>query len=97
MSGPDCSGCPSLRARLEEAHLPGAGQSLGAAAGIQLAVEVVDVGLDRARRDEELMCDLLVGPAGGDEGENLQLPLARGLGEPLIGARCSGILREGRH
>src|SRR5215208_1096325 len=82
--------------RLEEVHLPGAGYSLGAAARPQLAVEVVDVGLDGADGDEELACDLPVGLAGGDEREHLQLPLAQGLGEPPVGSRRRGLLREGR-
>ena len=61
---------------LEEAHLSSTGHRLGAAASPQLAVEVVDVGLDGARRDEELVGYLRVGVAGGDEREHLELPLA---------------------
>ena len=53
----------SVRAVLEEAHLSGAGYSLGAAASPQLAVEVVDVGLHGGHRDEEPARDLLVGHA----------------------------------
>ena len=43
---------------LEKVHLSSTGHRLGAAARPQLAVEVVDVGLDRAYRDEEFACDL---------------------------------------
>ena len=66
---------------LEEAHLCSTGHRLGAAASPQLAVEVVYVGLDGAHRDEELTGYLLVGVAGGDEREHLQLPLAQRLRE----------------
>ena len=66
----------SVRAVLEETHLSGTGHRLGAAASPQLAVEVVNVGLDRAHRDEELTVDLIVGIAGSDEREHLELPLA---------------------
>src|SRR5829696_7738034 len=59
----------SVRAVLEEAHLSSTGHRFGAAASPQLAVELVDVSLDRAHRDEELTGDLLVGIAGGDERE----------------------------
>jgi hypothetical protein len=52
-----------LRRLLDQIQLPGAGYSLGAAAHPQLAVEVIDVGLDRTQRDEEATCDLHVGLA----------------------------------
>src|SRR5829696_3376368 len=88
----------SLEFLSDEVQIPGAGQRLGSAARPQLAVEAVDVGLYRAHRDEELTGDLLVGIAGGDEREHLQLPLAWGLGEPLVGNRRRRVfLREGRY
>src|SRR5688572_32455950 len=87
----------SVRAVLEEAHLSGTGHRLGAAASPQLAVEVVYVGLYGGHRDEEPARDLLVGHAGGDERQHLQLALAQGFGEPLGGGGRRRILsREGR-
>src|SRR5215217_607024 len=85
----------SLEFLSDEVQIPGAGQRLGTAARPQLAVETVDVGLDGAHRDAELTGDLLVGIAGGDEREHLELPLAWGLGEPLVGNRRRRVfLRE---
>jgi hypothetical protein len=63
-------------AALEEAHLPGAGHRLGAATSPQLAVEVVEVGLDGARLDEELLRYIFIRLTGGDECEHLHLKSA---------------------
>src|SRR5215204_6309861 len=70
-----------FRRLLDQIQIPGAGYSLGAAAHPQLAVEVVDVRLDRTQRDEEATCDLPVGLASGDKPEHLQLALAQRLRE----------------
>ena len=78
---------------LEEVHLSGAGHRLGAAARPQLAVEAVDVGLDGARRDEELARNLSIGVARCDEREHLQLSLAQWLGKSLFRACRRGVLR----
>src|ERR671911_1902480 len=82
------------RRLLDQIQIPGAGYSLGAATRLQLAVEVVDVGLDRTQRDEEATCDLPVGLAGGDKPEHLQLALAQRLREPFAGTWCSTFLCE---
>src|ERR671917_2307301 len=82
----------SVESLSDNIQLPGAGYGLGAAARPQLAVEAVNVGLDRAERDEKFGCDLLVGFTGGDEREHLYLPLAQWLGEPLVGSLRCGFL-----
>src|SRR5829696_10198586 len=69
------------RRLLDQIQLYGAGYSLGTATRPQLAVEVVDVRLDRTQRDEEATCDLPVGLASGDKPEHLQLALAQRLRE----------------
>jgi hypothetical protein len=46
---------------------------LAARSAPQLLLDVVDVGLDRALGDEQLLGDLGVGPAPGDELEDLAL------------------------
>jgi hypothetical protein len=56
----------SVCAVLEEVHLSSTGHRLGAAMCPQLAVEVVDVRLNRDYRDKELACYLPVGVAGCD-------------------------------
>jgi hypothetical protein len=65
---------------LEQFELPGPCHRLRAAVGVELAVEVVDVGLDRAHADEELLGDPAVALAGGDELKHLKLPLAQDFG-----------------
>ena len=42
---------------LEQIQFPGSHQGLRTAVGIELAIDVADVGLDRARGDEELLGD----------------------------------------
>ena len=59
---------------LEQFQLPGSRQGLSAAVGVELAVEVVDVGLDRAHADEKLGGDPAVTLAGGYEPEDFQFP-----------------------
>ena len=46
-----------LLSLLEQVQFPGSHQSLGAAVGIELAVDAADVGLDRARGDEQFLGD----------------------------------------
>ena len=67
---------------LEQIQLSGPCHRLRAAVRVELAVEVVEVGLDGAHADEELGGDLAVGLAGGYERKDLQLALAQGFGEP---------------
>ncbi len=52
---------------------------LRAIAHVQFAVDVVEVRLDRALGDEELLGDLLVRQTLGDQGEDLALALAQRL------------------
>src|SRR5215212_4290152 len=83
---------------LEETHLSSTGHRLGAAVRAEFSIEVVDVGLDRAQRDEQPASNFPVGIARGDERKNLDLPLAKGLGEPHFGNRGRPVLSgEGRH
>src|ERR671916_3403486 len=63
------------------------GLSLRTAVRVELAVEVVDVGLYGAHADEKVFGDPAVGFAGGYELENLELPLAEDFGK--IGGRPS--------
>src|SRR3712207_291697 len=76
--------------RLEQSQLPGPRDGLCAVAHIELAVNIVYVGLDRAQGDEQIFGDLPVGFSGRDESEYLHLPLAQGLGEPRRGRRSTG-------
>jgi hypothetical protein len=71
-----CVGVGPVRLSAQQAHLLGPGYGLSAIGGAEFAVDVVDVRLDRPKRDEEIARDLGVGPAGGEKGEDLQLPLA---------------------
>src|ERR687893_173448 len=59
------------RRSAQQAHLPGPGCGLGAVGGAELAVDVVEVGLDRAERDEEVAGDLGIRTPGGQESEDL--------------------------
>jgi hypothetical protein len=68
-------------ALLDQVQLPGSRQGLRTASRVELAVDVVDVGLDRAHADEELGGDLAVGLASGYELKDFELTLAQGFGE----------------
>src|SRR5215203_186578 len=72
------AGCLVVRQRgqLDQFQLPGPRCRLRAAVRVELAVEVVDVGLDGAHADEEFRGDPTVGLAGGYMPEVLELPLA---------------------
>ena len=61
---------------VQEPPAAGDGGGLGAAGGAELAEDVGDVHRDGLRADEQLLADLAVGPALGDQGEDLGL--ARG-------------------
>src|SRR5215208_6958815 len=50
---------------LYQLEAPGFGDGLGAVPGLQLAVDVGGVGLDRAHGDEQVAPDLAVGPTRG--------------------------------
>src|SRR5215207_1188043 len=66
---------------LDQIQLPGPRHRLCTAARVELAVDVIDMGLDGAHADEELRRDLAVGLADGYELENFELPLAQGFGK----------------
>ncbi len=51
----------------EQPELARPGDSLGAAAGAQLAVDIAGVLLHSSHRDEELVCNGLIGITGSDE------------------------------
>ncbi len=57
----------------QQVHLASLGDGLGAIGCSELAVDVVDVRLNRAHRDEEVACDLGVGASGSQERKDLQL------------------------
>ena len=61
---------------LQETELPGLSDSLGAAAHVELGEDVVDVLFYGARGEDELLRDIPVGHAGGDEAKHLKLALA---------------------
>jgi hypothetical protein len=57
-----------------------------AVVGVELAVDVLDVGLDGALGDEQFLSYLPIGPTGGYEGQHLAL--AQGLGKLCTSRRC---------
>jgi hypothetical protein len=68
-------------AALQQAEFPGPDERLGSAARVELAVDVVEVLLDRAHRDDELAGDPGIRPAGGDEPQHLHFALGERLDE----------------
>ena len=54
----------------EEAELPGTRHCFGSVGDVQLAIDTGRVGFDSARGYNELLGDLLIGPAQGDEMED---------------------------
>ncbi len=54
--------------------LQGQPRRLGAVARSQLGEDIADVEPDRARADSQRFGDLLVGPAFGQQGQDLTLP-----------------------
>src|ERR671912_645959 len=65
----------------QQVHLAGPADGLGAVGRLELAVDVARVALDGAHGDVEIPGDLCVGPAGRQEGQDLQLSLAQWLAE----------------
>src|SRR5687768_264615 len=61
--------------RLHEAELAGPRDRLEAALYAELAQDAVDVALDRADGDDQLLRDRLVGVAGRQEAQHLQFAL----------------------
>jgi hypothetical protein len=66
----DWQGGPTV---LCQTVLVGVAHSLGAVAGAGLVEDPVDVGLDGGAAEDELVCDLAVRQAGGDQLEYLDL------------------------
>jgi hypothetical protein len=48
----------------QQVHFAGLSDGFGAIPGIELAIDIVDVGLDRTHGDEEVFGDLRIGPTG---------------------------------
>ena len=67
----------------EDTELPGARHCLGPVGDVQLSVDMGRVSFDGARGHNELLGDLLVGPALGDEVEDFQFTLAQWLDQSL--------------
>ena len=70
---------------LGEREATGLGEGFGPVAHPELAVDVVGVSLDRAHCDEEVFGNFPVLAARGEEGKDLQLPLAQGLRQGFRG------------
>src|SRR5919112_4582678 len=77
---------------LEQFELPGPCHRLRAAVRVELAVEVVDVGLDGAHADEQLGGDPAITLAGGYKLQNFELAPAQGFGKPLCRRPCTRIV-----
>jgi hypothetical protein len=66
---------------LEQVQLTGAEQGLSAALHVELAIDVVDVLLDGANRDDEPIGDRLIGMPIGDQAQDLVFARAQQLGQ----------------
>ena len=66
-------------AGLKEVKLTRAHERLGAALHVELAVDVVDVLLDRADGDDQPVGDRLIGMTVGDQAQDFQLAVAEWL------------------
>src|SRR4029079_5909809 len=64
---------PGDHAPLQQTAVAGGGDGFGAVLGAELAEDRADVEFYRALADRELVADLLVGVADGDEAEHLAL------------------------
>src|SRR5215217_2987619 len=69
--------CRNSPALLEEPRDTGFGEGFGAVLGPQLAINVAGMGFDGADGDEEVACDLTVGPARSEEHQDFKLPFAQ--------------------
>src|SRR2546426_417319 len=91
---PTCSGSRSRRggnARSAQAGFAGSDHGLGAVGDLQLAADVRDVVADRLQTQHQLLGDVLVGAAVGDQSQDLGLAL----GELGKDRRARGSLRRG--
>ena len=76
---------------LEQPHLPGAGDGLGAPFHVELLEDAAVVALDRVQGQEEPRADLLVRKALGDQAQHLELAWAERFG----GDEGPGVERAG--
>ena len=67
------------RLRLKQAIFLSAHDGLGAALYVQLAKDVVDMGLDRAHGDDQPLCNLPIGETRRHQLEYFQFAVAEGL------------------
>ena len=65
---------PAALRRAHEAGVVGGDDELGAVARAQLREQAADVGLGRGQADVQVGCDLGVGQAEPDQGQDLALP-----------------------
>ena len=82
---------PGLR---DQVQVAGAGDGVTTAGRLQLGEDVADVALDCGQGKEEPSGDLLVGAAGGQESQHLQLALGKRFGE-WLGGGSGGSVRTG--
>lgn len=69
---------------LHQVQLSGSSKGLSATGNIQLAIDVVDVGLDRAESNNQRFGDLSVRQAIGYQLQHFHLALAEGLNQLSI-------------
>lgn len=62
------------------------GYGFGPVGRVKLAIDAVDVGLDRTQGDEKIFGDLGVGFSGGQEGEDFQFPLTQRVVQARLGS-----------
>ena len=81
---------------LQQVQLTRAEERLGAALHVELAVDVVDVLLDRTERDDEPVGDRLIGMALGDQVEDLTFTVTQWLdqrqGDRMTGRQGDGTI-----
>ena len=87
---------PSLGQTLDELVLERVADELGARGAAQLLLDVRAVGLDRARGEEQLLGDLGVGVAEGDQPQHLDLALGEVVGRAGGRGGCGGHARAER-
>jgi len=77
---------------LRQVQRSGCSYRLGTAPGIKLAINVVDVRVDGAHGNEQLLGDLPVRQSGGDQAQYFQLALGQALDEGLRRAADTAIM-----
>src|SRR3954468_3884527 len=89
---PAVSGYPDITVSVEQPLPAGDRRRLGAAGGVELAEDVGDVHRDGLRADEQLLADLAVGAALGDQREDLALAGGEGGRARAVGTRRGAAL-----